>query len=261
MKMHLLFSTLSVTLFHFFCEASSFNIRPMSEFTHSAPNIVRGTLHNVHVENTITSDGGKAIFTYANVAVKETLKGDQHAANIAVRKLGGTKDGVTLEIPASPEFREGEDTVLFLSDPTEDRSYEVLGLEMGKFGLEEKSGQTILTGGLLAYSQPNSDHDGHHHEVLGDFSENQKVWSLQDLRTVIRNQGAAPLSSPSNTKPLASSTPVSASAPTASATAQPVTQINETTSNTTETSKPRIPVWLVGFFVGVVAFLIFRKKK
>jgi hypothetical protein len=179
--------------------ATSFYIRPFSEFTQTAPNILRGTLSNVRVENSVISDGGRTIYTYANLAVKERIKGDVNAPNITVRKTGGTKDGVTLEIPSSPEFTEGEDTVMYLSEQREDKSYEVVSLELGKFGLAEKNGKEVLTGGLFSYARP-SDHEKAEHSVqAGDLSENSKSWSLQDLRELVKKETerpSAPIATP-----------------------------------------------------------------
>jgi hypothetical protein len=172
--------------------ATSFYIRPFSEFTQDAPNILRGTLRNIHVENSTTADGSRAIYTYANLEVKDRIKGDITAQNIVVRKTGGTKDGITLEIPSSPEFVEGEDTVLFLSEQRDDKSYETTGLELGKFGITQKDGQDILTGGIFAYSRPsaNEAHEADHSVQGGDLSENRHPWSIQDLKELVKKEAA-----------------------------------------------------------------------
>ena len=174
--------------------ATSFYVRPFSEFIQTSPNIVRGTLSNIHAENAITPDGGKTIYTYATVEVKEVLKGSINTNKITVRRTGGSKDGVTLEIPSSPEFEEGEDSVLFLSEVREDRNYEVDGMELGKFGLSEQNGQEVLTGGIFNYSRPDASGDQDHDHDLraADLRENLKPWSLAMLRERIKEQGSGP---------------------------------------------------------------------
>lgn len=174
-------------------KATSFYIRPFSEFTQTTPNIVHGKLSNIHTENSITSDGARTIYTYAHLEVKEVLKGDLHQKqSITVRKIGGTKDGVTLEIPSSPEFKSDDDTVVFLSPEKEDQSYEVLGLELGKFGLEEKNGNSFLTGGIFNYSKSGPEGSESDHSVRAkELAENQHPWSLNQLRALIRTQNEA----------------------------------------------------------------------
>ena len=106
-------------------------------------------ISNIHVENGLTNEGGKTIYTFANLDVKEVLKGTLNFNRILIRKIGGSKDGMTLEIPSSPEFTEGEETVLFLGPEKEDHSFEVTGLELGKYGLQDQNGQVVLTGGIF----------------------------------------------------------------------------------------------------------------
>ncbi len=186
---------LFVTLLVSHAYATSFYIRPFSEFTKTTPVIARGVLHNIHAENAMTPEG-RTIYTFATLEVKEVLKGPIHEGNLLVRKTGGTKDGTTLDIPGSPEFVEGDDTVLYLSEQREDQAYEVSGLELGKFGLKEENHQEILTGGLFNYStsentQTNDPND--HNEQASDISENQRPWSLTQVKELIRKQGDAPI--------------------------------------------------------------------
>ena len=106
MKMHslLAFALTMQTAF-----ATSFYIRPFSEFTKSTSNIIRGKISNIHVENGTTPDGGKTLYTFANLEIKEVIKGGISGTQINIRKLGGSKDGVTLEVPSSVEFSEKEE--------------------------------------------------------------------------------------------------------------------------------------------------------
>ena len=152
--------------------ATSFFIRPLPEFARDARYIVRGTLHSVDSEYGSDPAGAKILYTYAKLEVREVLKGTLSEREILVRKVGGTKDGVTLSIESSPQFNENEDTVLFLGEQKDDRSYEIEGLELGKFGLEERNGELFLKGGILAYSKPRN---GEGAEALGPgITENRR---------------------------------------------------------------------------------------
>ena len=168
--------------------ATSFYIQPFPDFVKAAPNVVRGNLHDIIVENGITSDGAKTIFTYATLDIKESIKGSITAPTIRVRKLGGTRDGMTLEVPSSPEFVESEDTVWFLSPPREDQSYEVWGLELGKFWLKEEGGDFVLKGGILDYT-PDERGDAH--------PEAHRTWTLSQLRELAASSDRGTKSAPS----------------------------------------------------------------
>ena len=189
MKMHPLLALLLTIQSSF---ATSFYIRPFSEFTKTTSNIVHGKISGVHSENGVTSDGGRTIYTYAKLEIQEVLKGTITGSQIIVRKLGGSKDGVTLEIPSSVEFFEHEDSVFFLSAEQEDRSYEVTGMELGKFTLEEKNGEQILKGGLFSYSKPPAETSPERHVESGNLAENQKPWSITQLKEMIRSQAQSP---------------------------------------------------------------------
>ena len=186
MKMHIIFILLHAL--NPFAFGSSFYIRPISEVTLETRNIVRGVVREVYAENATAPEGGKTVYTYAILDVKDVMKGGIHSGEIKVRRLGGTKDGVTLEIPGSPEFKKGEETVLFLSDEKEDQSYEVSEMELGKFGIEDKGGESFLRGGLLAFSRT-PDHAGEGMVDEGAKSENLRPWSLKDLKSLIAKQG------------------------------------------------------------------------
>ena len=190
MKMHslLAFALTMQTAF-----ATSFYIRPFSEFTKSTSNIVRGKISNIHTENSVDHDGVKTIYTFANLELKEVIKGNLAGSQIQIRKLGGSKDGVTLEIPSSVEFTEKEEGVFFLSEELDDHSYEVSSLELGKFNLVKKNGEEILKGGIFNYSQP---HPGDDHDVMGDnIEENLKPWSIRQLKELVHAQQSSGIAS------------------------------------------------------------------
>jgi len=168
-------------------QATSFFIQPFPDFTRNAPNIVHGKLHQPRAEYAVTQNGDRSIHTYADLEIKEVLKGSITGQNILIRKAGGTKDGVTLHIPGSPEFQEGEESVFYLSNEIpEDHCFEVVGLELGKFGITEKNGEKIITGGLLGFSSGQEANEG----IGPGIVENQRTWSLRQLRSLIETQRA-----------------------------------------------------------------------
>ncbi len=237
--------------------ATSFYIRPFSEFTSSTQNIVRGTLSEVHAANITTADGQKAIYTYANLDVKEVFKGDITKHIILVRKIGGTVDGFTVEIPSSPELKDGEDTVLFLGAQKEDSAYEITGLELGKFGLEEKNGETYLKGGLFNYAKAENTEEAEHNKYADNLDENRKSWSLSALRDLIRKQKASATPAPAENKAAiaAPSTTVIPHETPKSATANDM-------NSTPKTEENHILLYsALAIFLAFISFILFRKKQ
>jgi hypothetical protein len=173
-------------LLHFLlasAQASSFYIKPFPEFIQEANFIVHGTLSNIHAEHGISDSGAKIIYTFANLDIKEVLKGSISKQSIVIREVGGSKDGYTIDIPGTPELKEGEDTVLFLGAEKSDQSYEINGLELGQYNLQQKDGQEILSGGIFNYAK----HD--EHNLAQEEPENQRPWSLKEVRSLVEKQG------------------------------------------------------------------------
>jgi hypothetical protein len=199
MNLHSLF--LALLLISPSSRATSFFVPPFADFTRDAENIVRGRIHQPHAEIEIGSDGQRLIYTYAEVEVIEVLKGGITKPSIPIRKLGGTKDGITLEIPGSPDLDDESESVLFLGKEQENHFFEFKGLELGQFGLEEKNGATVLTGGVLGLPE--------NPEIAG-ITQNveTRTWTLAQLRALIKSQGASPLSpADSGSKPVNRSSP------------------------------------------------------
>lgn len=84
---------------------------------------------------------GRLIVTDVTLDVSETLKGEP-AVRQTLRIAGGTVGEVTLTMSEVPEFRDGEDVIVFLAhDQVPSR---VVGLWQGKFTVE---GQVVERGG------------------------------------------------------------------------------------------------------------------
>jgi hypothetical protein len=171
MKLH--FISMLLSLQTPLASATSFHAESFESFTAKSKHIVRGTVRSQQVEKTTAPDGTVMIYTYALVEVKEPLKGGITRNEIRVRRLGGETEGYHHEVPGSPEFKEGEDTVLFLTGEQEDGSFDIESMEMGKFGLRMENGSEILTGGMLAFIQRSK-------------NVPEKLVTVEGLREIIR---------------------------------------------------------------------------
>jgi len=80
----------------------------------SASTIFVGDVMDVRSEWTATRQG-RAIKTYVTFKVEDVWKGSVGAVT-QLEFLGGTVDGVTMEVVGMPIFREGQRSVLFVSD-------------------------------------------------------------------------------------------------------------------------------------------------
>jgi hypothetical protein len=167
--------------------ASSFYTQPFPDTVRNTPTIVRGKVGKTETDWATLPDGSKHIFTYYDVEVSEGFKGDPRTgAPIRIRELGGSKDGVALNVSGTAAFDKGEDVVVMLGEanPQVDGAYPVLGMMMAKFNLEKGAdGKEYLRGPGLG-----SDHPGMANEHSGG---QQSQISLDGLRDIIRTQSAS----------------------------------------------------------------------
>jgi hypothetical protein len=82
----------------------------MEEMTARVPLVVRGTVHRVDPQWT---EGRAGIWTYAEVVVKETLKGAPRAT-VLVKQPGGVIGEFGQRVAGAAAFASGEEVVLFL---------------------------------------------------------------------------------------------------------------------------------------------------
>jgi hypothetical protein len=119
-----------------------------------------------HVLSTSTywNDEHTKIYTEVRFQVKATFKGGVAASQtVTITQLGGEKDGVMLDFAGRPEFREGEESVLFTTRGKRS-DFVVMGLKQGKMQVEgnevvrDLSGLTLVeresTGRTLQTVQP-----------------------------------------------------------------------------------------------------------
>jgi hypothetical protein len=124
-----------ILLLLFLCLLSVQNARgamvklSLEQLVAEADLIVLGVVDSVRSE---PAEG--RIVSFATVSVSSKIKGELQAADnkIIVRFLGGTVGEVGMKVEDSPEFREGEEALLFLLK-TETRSvYMTVGSSQGK---------------------------------------------------------------------------------------------------------------------------------
>ncbi len=174
--------------------ASSFYEQPFPETVRNAPTIVRGKIGKSETQWTTLPDGSKHLFTYYDVNVSEGFKGGPSSgAPIRIRELGGSKDGVSLNVSGTADFEKGEDVVVMLGESNAqiDGSYPVIGMMMGKFVLEkDANGKEYLRGPGLGSSTVPGLRNEH-------STEKPPQVSLDSLREIIRTQAAEPKPAPS----------------------------------------------------------------
>ncbi len=87
-------------------------------------------------------NGKKEIYTYITLRVTDPIKGmksdartkgPKNETTITIRQLGGTVDHISSIVPGMPNFKKGEDVVVFLG-PNDAAGYPgVVGLQQGKY--------------------------------------------------------------------------------------------------------------------------------
>jgi hypothetical protein len=237
MKLH--FISMLFTLLSPGVSATSFHAESIESFASKAVHIVRGTVRSQRVEKITDPDGGFTVYTYALVEVKEPLKGGIRQSEIRVRKIGGESDGYRQVIPGSPEFKENEDTVLFLTGEQEDGSYEIESLEMGKFGVRTENGAEVMTGGMLQFTQ--------------DPKKPLKPFTIEDLKRSLKS--STPTTTANAPEKGSQTAPVKGTSPTPEA---PVEARSEPVDEVSAVSPARIIS--VGLLL-ILGFLAFRFRR
>jgi len=77
--------------------------------------------------------GHKEIYTFYTLRVLESVKGGQGQTTITLRQLGGVVDNIASIVPGMPDFRKGEEVVVFLTEKDRAGYPWVMGLQQGKY--------------------------------------------------------------------------------------------------------------------------------
>jgi hypothetical protein len=240
--------------------ASSFYEQPFPETVRNAPAVVRGKIGKSETQWTTLPDGSKHLFTYYDVEVSEGFKGGPRTgAPIRIRELGGSKDGVSLNVSGTAGFEKGEDVVVMLGEPNaqvDGGAYPLQGMMMGKFVVEKGAdGKEYLRGPGIGSNV--------HPGLRNEHSEEKTAQiSLDALREIIKTQAAEPKPSPTVVaKVREEGTLLSAKA---SANGGPKTEIHDENlvHPADKPASPTRPI-LFGFgaAIGIAWFLKSRKKR
>ncbi len=113
---------------------------PLDELATGADSIVAGEVVGVQSRMALRRN---RIHTYVTIRVDRFLKGDAGRSFVTLRLLGGSAEGFRLVVSGMPEFRLGEDVLVFVEQP-EGGAPGVFGLSAGKFSLSPRPGGPVL---------------------------------------------------------------------------------------------------------------------
>jgi hypothetical protein len=150
-----------------------------------APVIVHGRVVDVRSEFV---DGRRSVETFVTIEAAEYLKGDL-GNRVVIRVPGGQLGRYRTIFVGAPEFREGDELVLFLKSSGSPLPY-IVGLSQGAFRVVEDahSGRRMVTTAIVMGKQ-----DGAEERVVrGDPTRKPlPIESFRDVvRQVIASQGA-----------------------------------------------------------------------
>lgn len=169
--------------------ASSFADRPFPEAVEDAPIAVRGRVGMSYANWATGRDGRKRVYTFTELTLDEVLKGDiESRPSIILRSIGGEVDGVGMQVSGAARFNRGEDVVVFLSPASDDGSFEVRSMMMGKLNVVRKdSGEEVLEGPALGgWDRLHAGHQGH--GGTGDENAPSEIWTVNKLKELIQAQ-------------------------------------------------------------------------
>ena len=115
----------------------------LPQLVSASDSIVQGRVESVQAryEN-------NRIYTYVSLVVEDPLKGERRRA-VLLRQLGGTIGAKRTWVAGMPEFKSGDQVIVFLRD-RRDGTFDVTGLNQGKyeivndFAVANVSGITIV---------------------------------------------------------------------------------------------------------------------
>ncbi len=184
--------------------ATSFYVPPFPDKVRATPLIVRGITSGAESRWVKDSDGVDRIYTFTSLQITEVLKGSlAKGALIAIRGIGGEKDGLSMTVPGAAVFGVDEDVVLMLGQPFEDGSFAVLSMMMGRFEVQATSDGEALVGPGINPTPVGfySEHDHTVADPKGAVAPPVATpWTLVRLRELVATQESDKPLSDSNDK-------------------------------------------------------------
>ena len=106
-----------------------------------AESIVQGQVEQVYVQ---WDARRRLAFTYASVRVEDPMKGERRRS-VLVRHIGGQIGAMSLHVSGMPKFAAGDRVILFLKTQ-QDGTFQVLGLNQGKYSIANGYAISNLSG-------------------------------------------------------------------------------------------------------------------
>jgi hypothetical protein len=121
-------------------------------------------------------DNHKEIYTYISLKVLDGVKGSRKNDMLTIRQIGGSVDNIISVVPGMPNFRKGEEVVVFLSAKDRSGYPWVMGLQQGKY--------SVSTDGN-GFKQVRNDVDGLKTMALDGSVDEAKAASVQPLNSFL----------------------------------------------------------------------------
>ncbi len=190
--------------------ATSFIEKSFPDAVGESPVIVRGTIGMSYSDYGRSPGDEKRLFTYYELVPSEVFKGSVPDGAIMLRQIGGSKDGVTMEVPGTARFSRGEEVVVMLGAQGGDGTFNVRSLMMGKFTIDRLNGKEYLNGpGAVSPEEVNDGEVIHPEE--GMRRPRTAVYTLEALRELVRAKEQEPSQAAGTSSPNPSPTAASPS--------------------------------------------------
>lgn len=158
---HLLLVSLITLTVTFDAQATIMRYLEVEDLTRLSSDVFQGYVLSSH---TYWNDEHTKIYTEVRFQVKAAFKGGVAAGQtVTITQLGGEKDGVMLDFAGRPEFKDGEESILFTTRGKKS-DFVVMGMKQGKMRVDgnevvrDLSGITLVeresTGNSLQTVQP-----------------------------------------------------------------------------------------------------------
>jgi len=114
--------------------AGATSLAPLTidQMTDGADLIVRGTITDVW-----TTEVDGVIYTRADLQVSSLYKGSYADTHLTLESLGGTFEGMTMDVDAAARYSVGEEVFAFLDQHAGRGTYSTVGMYLGKYTIKQ----------------------------------------------------------------------------------------------------------------------------
>jgi len=162
---------------------------PLEEMARTCDLVVHARVESVRVVT--ASDDERRISTEVRLAVLQVLKGHATGPALVLTLPGGRTERWTLAIPGMPQFREGEEVVLFLERTS--AGLRPAGLALGTYRVrrDPSTGQARAVRDLRGVAVVERTRSGLEYPEAGPVSHADDEMALDVLAARVRNAGGA----------------------------------------------------------------------